>query len=301
MKKNVLLGVLLAILLIVVGVYYLNIKPVDDPLHPMEELSQRPGAIAYGVYSGDRLLDNGSYINDTSINHTFEISQNMRATRIYKLILLVDFKQHEFTVNGENYLSYDIELVKKDEARIVIETELPKSTKEICYLVVKKPYYENREGDLEKAHILQEVLPIRYRLDLSQTAIDYNTNVTRSRKGPIPDIFLTRNLAKLKPIFTLREGANNYLLHGNTTSGHMSYATIQLVDWKQTSWNEDSMVKYFEVNKNEIVIMETKAPEVSGDAIIQYITFPYPYDVSPDNIFSTMAFATFRSNILKKK
>lgn len=135
-----------------------------DPTRP--GITESSNKILYSLYhqNGD-LIDNGSPLtpNNGKINKTVSLNHFIDEKK-YALLVLVDFKHMPFKVNNQEYETYEFGMKPNSKVNIETHVNVKKSSKEIDYLIIKKPDYLLKEKDIRRASVLQEVKFMRYPL-----------------------------------------------------------------------------------------------------------------------------------------
>ncbi|WDV47181.1 hypothetical protein PV797_05620 [Clostridiaceae bacterium M8S5] len=255
------------------------------------------GQIAFGVYNNNKIIDSGSYIENKELKHRFELAHNLSLPRKYLILVLIDYKQSKFMVKDSICKGYEVELAEKDSLSVDIKIDIPDHAKELCYLVIKKPNYLQKDSDIHKSHILQEFMTLRYNLSTTEKIFTTESNIKIISEGPVTNIYLSDNNANLKPVITSNEFNEKKLLVGNHTNDLITYAVIGFLDWNQIAFADGDFIKFFEVPPNKKISYKVSIPQTNTDSVLQYMAFPFPYAVSRDNFFSTLGFGTYRMTI----
>lgn len=293
-KKNTIINILIGI-----GIVFFIILLIIQLYQNKEVPRGRAlGQIAFGIYNNDKILDSGSYIQEKTIKHKLELSQNLAVPRDYLVLAFIDYVQTEFTVDDKTYNNYIMKLDSNDSKDIVINMNIPNNAKELCYVIIKKPAYLLRDSDMKKASALQEIMTLRYSLDKNARNINIESNIDEVLEGPIDNIFLSESDIKLKALFTCNENEEEKLVLGNMSDKPIQYAVVQLLDWNQVAFDTKEIIKFFEVAPNTKISYAVDMPSVDKDSLIQYIAFPFPFNTSKDIFYSTIGVGTFRTTII---
>lgn len=286
----------LVIIVIITLCFFFIYNKINSPI--VKERTLTEGQIAYGILDTEgKIIDNGSSLklNSNIIQHTISLGQNLTEEREYLIIILVDFIQYIFTVNGHSYSSYSFILKNKAELKIDIEISLPSHAKEIDYLIIKKPNYLLEKYDFNKINVLQEILPIRFKISDLMGKLEYESDLLTITEGPNDTIFLSEDPYYLKPIIIAKSNEKAMLSIGNIEEEHRDYAVISFLDWKQQVFKDGKMVKYFNTNFNERQVLDIKYPYTDKPANYQVIALPKPYQVNRDDFYSREAYGTIRT------
>lgn len=100
------------------------------------------GYTAHGFYlPNGRILDEGKKLNTENgvLRGTVNMQQNLSGTVAYGLLLMTDFLQQDFYVEGEKFRFYKFTLTGNDETNISIELPVSEDDMEFEYLIVRSP------------------------------------------------------------------------------------------------------------------------------------------------------------------
>ncbi|KGX85785.1 hypothetical protein [Pontibacillus litoralis] len=299
-------GILLFILIItiittqLVGFFRNNEFNNDVNLDDREFME---GTIAFGYldYNGN-IIDNGSTItldNKGSFNTTLQLNHNLQKTRNYLLIVFNNFKQTAFNVGGEKHYTYSFEMEPDSTMDLPIEIKLDETAKELDLIIIKKPDYKLKEIDMNKASILQEVLPVRYSIDNNsrENEFVYSKSDNLYKEGPNDFVFISKDPNKMKFIPIEEENKDLHLSVGNITNKELTYAVIQLLDWKQIPFEDGEFIKFFNVKEGERKTKKFKIPNTDKEKNLQILAFPYPFNVTRNNFRSQAVFGSLRLTV----
>ncbi|MFE0507633.1 hypothetical protein ACWF7H_24500 [Peribacillus butanolivorans] len=258
--------------------------------------------ISYGLLNADdKVIDNGSILEpkENKLEYTLSLSNFIEVEREYALIVLENFKQTPFTVEGKRYSVYTFNA--KPNKRIEFNTSIStnNNTREIDYLIFKKPNYLLDKLDISKMHTLQEFLPLRFKVKSNgakpKTA-DFIPDET-IKEGPNDTIFISKQKEELNILPTARSGENVFISVGNIVEKKENYNVIALNNWQQIPLENEQLVGNVVVKPGERKVFEYKLPQVKDNSNFQVIALPKPYEVSESDYESTAAFGSFRTVI----
>lgn len=282
--------------------YYFNTSNRQNSFAQDENLLK--GSIAFGVYTSDgKLIDNGSIIKkDDRIQHIVELSQNINAERDYTLLVFIDYVQISFYVDGNKYMNYDFHLLEKDTKQMHVEIELPeKDVYELSYIFIKNPDYKVRDKEFERAHVVQEVLPLRYFFNQPQNdslQLSFFSDFSISEEKVLDEVFVSTDENILKIPTEVKKGEELYVVLGNFNLQSINYGIVLLENWSQKTLNNE---KYLIVNLcgNERVFFRLPDSLFKVGKNYQVLVFPYPYNGNSNNQDSLNIYASHRFNIIK--
>ncbi|MCU7712924.1 MULTISPECIES: hypothetical protein [Priestia] len=262
--------------------------------------------IEYGLNSLDgQYIDNGSVLTSENdeVNVNVSINHNLNEQREYGLIILEDFKQMPFSLGNQKKLStYFFTMNPNSSKDILVKIPVKEHTKELTFLLIKKPSYKLKEMDLNRASILEDVLSMRY--PVKPNKVDSLKEVkpnTVIKDGLNEQMFITDDKNKLQSVVVAKEGEKLLFSTGNNSNKSIRYAVIALKDWKQTKIIDDKEVVYTTVQKASRNLFDFTLPHVNKDSNFQLLAFPYPYQVSEDNYESQETFGSLRTVIEPNK
>jgi hypothetical protein len=271
-----------------------------------EIIRETADTISYGIKSitGEH-IDNGSKLNpeNNKISVKISINHNIDEDREYGLIVLEDFKQVQFKIeNKEEFTKYFFNMEPNSSKYINVSLPVNSKSRELNFLLVKKPNYKLKELDFNRAAILEEVLSMRY--SINQTKHNDNVRETAPdtiiKDGLNENLFVTKNKKKLESVFVEEEGKVLTLSAGNDTDKVMKYAIVAFKDWDQSKIINNQEVIYMTVPSEVRGIFDFKLPDVEHESNFQFIALPFPYEVSKDNYISQESFESFRILIQNK-
>lgn len=247
-----------------------------------------------------KLIDNGSNISfegNTTLNHILQINQKDNVLKEYLLIILEDFNQIKFSINGDLVDKYIFALDAIDNIDINIELNLSDTSGELCYLVIPRPNQELTELNLNQQLSLQNVFTTRFKLNNCSKNVEYFNNPESSDSNTIPELFVSNSKDELKIFNEISEKEYIYLTIGNVFSEPLDYAIVSFHDWTQSSIDNTSFIKYVSLKPNTTAIEKIQLPEVNNDTNVQFISFPLPYKVDSKTYLSTSSFASGRFKV----
>ncbi len=260
-----------------------------------------PGSntISYGLYQNDKLID-GHELNDViggkSLDFTYSLSNFVKESREFMLVLLVDFEQIPFDVDGATKLSHTFSVDSNETKNIPLSFEVPKNSNELSVLVFKTPgEVEKNEKNIGRITSLQEVLPLRYSLNSEQKSLLAGPSMEpleHLESGtPNENIFISYSKSELK--ITVNQSVNDPLyLHLGTFEEEYQTAILAFEDGKQIPLN-GKKINMVTVSKD----MEVYNLDNLEKGVYQILSFPKPYKVTSDDYTSQEVHSSFRINL----
>ncbi|MCU4715781.1 hypothetical protein OCE25_26235 [Bacillus cereus] len=264
-------------------------------------LAKSSNNLGYGMYGQDgKIIDNGSIleVDNTNIHSKLSLSHLIDNGREYKIIVMNNFRQVLFGVDGEKNISYDFYAKPNTIVDTTILNEVDKDIKEVDYLIIKKPNFLLEKFDPEPIGSLQQILSLRYNIE--NKAIPFRESIFplfTSNKGPIDSVFISETKDKLNALTSAKSGQDVYLTVGNISNEVIRYALVALLDWEQVPLIDDEFIHYVTVNPNEKKVYQLKLPETEVKKNYQVLAFPFPYEVSNKKYTSQSVEASIRTVI----
>lgn len=253
----------------------------------------KKGSITYAIYSNGKIIDSGNTIKQRNINHNLEMTQNLSSSSEYLLLVLIDYIPTNFYHNGIKLSKLNFSMNSQDKKTLNIKFNIPENSKDLCYLIIKRPDYFIEDKDIGKALSLADIITLRYNLDIKEKKPNISKNVNTTSDGLITEVFISKNKNKLKALFECNEAEKIYLTIGNTKNELQTVGVIKLLDWEPIKF-QDKLVNFYKINPCEKITIDETCPEVKKDSLLQYIYFPYAYNISRENFYSTISYATNR-------
>ena len=255
---------------------YVDIENSSDNYE--QNLMNETGYISFGVLEKGSIVDNLSVINSDIVNHTISISQNLTTSRDYLFLVLLDYKQVEFTSDGETAISKLVHLNPQDTLEFDIEFLPNENDSELTYIFLKAPKSVAKIGDIDVANSMSEILALRYYLtdNIEQDFTTENTKLYSTK--PIADIFLSKDPDELKVLYECDPSRDLFLTIGNiSSSDNMIIPVIKLVDGKQELIDEE-YVKFYRIKSKHKINILVNHSDIEEGSIIQYVSFPLQLD-----------------------
>ncbi|MCT4598922.1 MAG: hypothetical protein N4A50_13720 [Vallitalea sp.] len=240
----------------------------------------------YNIETGKR-IKNGSLIKpvDGKINGRIYYQQNYPEGFDYILIAMVDYKKHNFVIDGVTYEDYSFSLDKKDEINIDISVEgLDKDAKEFTFFLVKdihvKALYEKEKENLTMWMLRETKYSFAQRFLLRESIMETRMNNSDSynefitNKDFIIDLVKTHNIYEPMPIYQNNSGDELEVVIQNKYDTEMNYAVFGFLDWEQILIDGDSPIKYIEIPSKASIYFKVKIPEISENKSFQIYYIP---------------------------
>ncbi|WP_226641176.1 hypothetical protein [Bacillus tropicus] len=234
----------------------------------------------------------------------FEIFNGINYDRDFKIIVLQNFIQTNFRVDGSetSISSHSINIGGNKKERIKVSVDVDSETVDLTVLFIKEPNEIVKEMDFDKLTYYERVYAKRFTIDNGDEKIDVNIKKPDfSYKSEVDDtpIFLSESSKDRKILPSAQEKTNAYLHIGNpNATENMRAAIIALKDWDQAKLNDD-MVWFVESKNTGTLGYKVDFPEIEHiEENLQFILFPYPYEDWGNYTMNPIEY-TFRTALLK--
>lgn len=296
-RSNIFVSIVILLVAINVAILVLSESSNSDETNNNTRISNK-GSIAFGAYDENGKIETGTLIIDKVIEHEIELVHNLPGTSNYLLMVLVDYEQVPFNNNGAETYFRKIKLEPDNTARIDVSYTIQDNATDLCYLIIKEPDYLFEQEDIDRGHILQQVISMQYKLNVNANANEVKLSKLRdySMGGPIPDIFLSQKSDELVLTYFMPEESKVVLTIGNNFETKCRFGVIKLLNWEQIDF-KDSHVKYFDLEAGQKGYFEDILPSVDVNSNIQYISFPFAKEVDLEKIVKKLAEGTFRLKV----
>jgi len=264
-------------------------------------LSMQSGFVGFGLFDDSgSIIDNGDTIYLEELNKSFHIklSQNLEKSREYSMIVFLDYEQIEFAIEDDYTKKYNFVLSDNDTLSKDIKFDINnKEAGELSILFIKKPSDRIKKNDFSSAMKSQNIYSLRYPIgNTSDRTIHFEKDFKQFKSEVKVDFFISKSYNDLKLITEIKENSEVKGIFSNETNNPLNYALIALNDWNQMELT-NGKVSYYEIPPNTSIIADLKLPKSDSDSNIQYIAFPYPYNVSYDNIKSTQVIGSSKIHL----
>lgn len=306
LKKKMLVLLLFAVTFLIgffVIFYMYPDENNSDKLGIAENLPELTGpdsnTISYGLYRNDKLIDEHELYHlegEKSLDFTYSLSNFIKESRDFMLVVLIDFQQVPIDIGGSSKLSHAFSVESNETKNIPISFEVPENSRELSVLVFKSPgKVEKNIKNIGKITSLQEVLPLRYSLKKEQETISKSPSLDRIddfvSHTPNENIFVSYSKSDLK--ITVDQSVNDPLyLHLGTFDEEYDTAILAFKDGKQVPLNGQK-INVTTASKN----MEVYRLDKFQKGVYQILSFPKPYQVTSNDYISQEVHSSFRVNI----
>lgn len=231
-------------------------------------------------------LDGGEYPffepvvpEDGVLHNTFSLTHDFSFDAEYGLLVLVDYLQVDFLVNGEQYNFYPIEVGANKNIELELKVQELDDASNILYLIVYQPNYQLEENDISRAMDLYLESYIKLPLNRGEKSMDkfpfenpteigqkdVNSGMIRLLKEKNEFILMTRAKSEEEIYFEI----------GNDLKQDIPYSIIALQDWEQVPFKNGDLIKHVKVDPGNNHYYDLTLPSVDDNVNYQLIAFPH--------------------------
>ncbi len=256
------------------------------------QMTLNGNGVGLGLYSENGTIDKSHifYLKPNErLKKFISISNNIPESRVYKILLFIDFKQEEFSIDGRPYSdNYTFEMDSNETLEIpFICKEFSPGFHDCFFVIVKYPDKKFLDSDFRKQTDMNNLLFLRFKVSIENEIVpEYKIKkfTPSPEKSIIDGIFISDQENVLKRWLVQKIKRNDmvqYYAHvGNKKRDNKQYALIVLLDWKQVAINQEGdKTLYFELKENEMITIPSliKAPEKKGIYDLSAILIQNPY------------------------
>ncbi|MCM1253554.1 MAG: hypothetical protein NC321_12085 [Clostridium sp.] len=299
-KRIILLPVfvlaVIIIMIIIIGSVKGNIQEnsisekIDAPIYHADGSVTIPeGCTANGFYSleTNKIIDGGSIIklSGDTLQGKIGFQQNFPEERNYLLIILIDYVQHDFEIEGENFQSYAFSLEGESEVKFNISVHLTESEgREFDYAVIPQPDEKNlvidgtynwsamlstREWNIGRFELEREYSDIREEQKNEQNYTEFRVeeNISGFELIDSRDDLI---------VSVERKGGETVelvILNQALESEDENYVIMGFLNWKQVPIDGEHMKYYAGVSADTSISIPVILPDVEETSVFQILAF----------------------------
>ena len=296
-------------------------ETIDDTLNYNQQSAEKKvypdGSIGYS--DGTMILAEGSFAHSLrdSINHqkinqqdilknvngtingivTFQ--QNIPAEAEYLLIIMIDYIQQPFSVDGQEQLFYSFNLSGDDKIEINIELKYPENSKELTYLIVSEPNMkdlniETNEG-WNNLFLTQSIYKGSCFLNdrtFEEDQYNFDQDFYEIDKSAAINCFLTKDVKN----FTVMPSCNSNdgdikLAFGNVLSTDTNCIMVAFLNWEQVPIRGDTY-KLVKIKGDKNYYYDLDIPSVNEPSSYQVLIFYNPFNKKESGMEPASSFRT---------
>lgn len=267
-------------------------EALDGPVYNDDGTITLPeGFVGHGLYDveTEKIIEGGTKIEivDDTFHGSIHFQQNFPIEKSYLLIVMIDYRQHEFDVDGQSFCSYPFQLTGESEISLDVTVPLSESEgSEISFLIVPnpeiKPYMINGEYDWDNMFDDRRPYILRYSLERNfqikeEQEFPANFESFQAEVGTT-GFELVKPREELKVCVEGKGGERLDLAVMNQAeeAEETTYVIIGFVDWEQVPVDGEHLKYYVTVKPGTSVYIPVILPEVTEPSVFQIIAFSEP-------------------------
>lgn len=266
------------------------------------------GMLANGFYdiNTNKIINSGSLLEPSNgkIQGQVSFKQNISEKRNYLLIIMIDYKQHDFIVNNSVYNTFPFSLKGEDGLRINVEiTNIKSDEHEFSYLIIPEPDITklsiDNSNEWNKLLMTSNIYWWRLLLnDLNKNNLEYDKSYVKMDSQTNFGIQLTKSHESVTAMPSCTSMDDVELILSNINNYDMEYVLIAFLNWKQSPFTVNDMMKLIDIPSKSTIYFKLKIPNVKKDTPYQIIAIPKPFS---NNLKSmTPPISTLRTVVLPK-
>lgn len=241
------------------------------------------GYVAYGFCDGTGdIVNSGEELEcvEGKITGNIRYQQNKTSKVEYGLIVMTDYVQQSFKVDGKPTRFYTFELTGEDEICIPIELEVTEQSYEMEYLIISEPkataedFISGDDLKFNNIYASQErstgCFPIKGREEPEK--------IIKNLEFVDWPITLGFDLIEGEyiPFCRAKSGQKSTMVIGQEGVDLDYYIVVAFCDWEQVSLNKGELVGYFDFNEGKNGSYEITFPQAKDGAMYQMFLFGKP-------------------------
>jgi len=251
----------------------------------------KDGGISLGLFNLNGEIEETQSFNiqkGDSFKKIISVGNMIDTEREYKIILFVDYKQCDFTADGQIGSEYNFKVGNHEKALIPIEiNDLQEGFHDIFFIIVKYPDIKSLDEDFRMSTDMGNLLFIRFNVLVNSDTLP--TFIFTKFDNATPTVFdgllLSKEKDKLQVWLSeeaIYKDTVDFNIHvGNETySEEQEFAVVTLLDWKQVDFYNNQEVVFFTVDNGEKIYIPASinVPNNQGINDLVSILIHNPYE-----------------------
>lgn len=263
--------------------------PDGSIVYPDGTMKLAEGSVSYGFYDANgNLMQTGDtlVVTDELIHGMVSFQQNIPEETIeYSLIILIDYIQNNFSVDGKSYSNYSFSLKEEDIINIEFELSNFESAKTLTILFVTEPNlteltFDTKEGrnDLFQTASSRTITCYLNEQNVNEKKLDFCEEM-HSYDQNSSNLFITKDLEEQRVMTTCNSGDKVKILFGNSTEYEKKYVMLAFVDWEQSTIDGEPY-KLFKLDAEQGYYYDLIIPNVNETSSYQIFMIENPFSPS---------------------
>ncbi|MFJ8525563.1 hypothetical protein [Bacillus cereus] len=231
------------------------------------------GGINLGIYNQNGEIEKDFNFNieeSQSLKKFISLGNLIKTERVYKMLLLVDYKQSDFKVDDRELAKdFTFQVGAGESVEIPIEIPpLPKGLHDIIFVIAKFPDKKVLDEEFRKQTDSSNLLFVRFSTVVGEdetvnNQVEFNSYGEKNTENILDGVFIAKeNTYKrwLTQEVTNDKNLDFYTKVGNNSNTRKQYALIQLFDWEQMKFIDDKDVLFYDLEPNTVFTVQSQIP-----------------------------------------
>ncbi|AXY08058.1 hypothetical protein CUC43_15060 [Bacillus thuringiensis LM1212] len=231
------------------------------------------GGINVGIYNQNGEIEKDFNFNieeNQSLKKFISLGNLIKTERVYKMFLLVDYKQSEFKVDGRELAKdFTFQVAAGESVEVPIEIPpLPKGLHDVVFVIAKFPDKKMLDEEFRKQTDSSNLLFVRFSTvvggdETVNNQVKFNSYGEKKTEDMLDGVFIAKenNYKRwLTQEVTKDKNLNFYTKVGNNSNTRKQYALVQFFDWEQMKFIDNKDVLFYDLEPNTVYTVKSQIP-----------------------------------------
>ncbi|NKW87590.1 hypothetical protein [Bacillus cereus] len=231
------------------------------------------GGINVGIYNQNGEIEKDFNFNieeNQSLKKFISLGNLIKTERVYKMFLLVDYKQSEFKVDGRELAKdFTFQVGAGESVEVPIEIPpLPKGLHDVVFVIAKFPDKKMLDEEFRKQTDSSNLLFVRFSTvvggdETVNNQVEFNSYGEKKSEDMLDGVFIAKenNYKRwLTQEVTKDKNLNFYTKVGNNSNTRKQYAFVQFFDWEQMKFIDNKDVLFYDLEPNTVYTVKSQIP-----------------------------------------
>ncbi|MBG9841373.1 MULTISPECIES: hypothetical protein [Bacillus cereus group] len=231
------------------------------------------GGINVGIYNQNGEIEKDFNFNieeNQSLKKFISLGNLIKTERVYKMFLLVDYKQSEFKVDGRELAKdFTFQVAAGESVEVPIEIPpLPKGLHDVVFVIAKFPDKKMLDEEFRKKTDSSNLLFVRFSTvvggdETVNNQVKFNSYGEKKTEDMLDGVFIAKenNYKRwLTQEVTKDKNLNFYTKVGNNSNTRKQYALVQFFDWEQMKFIDNKDVLFYDLEPNTVYTVKSQIP-----------------------------------------
>ncbi|WP_242242313.1 hypothetical protein [Bacillus cereus group sp. BfR-BA-01309] len=231
------------------------------------------GGINVGIYNQNGEIEKDFNFNieeNQSLKKFISLGNLIKTERVYKMFLLVDYKQSEFKVDGRELAKdFTFQVGAGESVEVPIEIPpLPKGLHDVVFVIAKFPDKKILDEEFRKQTDSSNLLFVRFSTvvggdETVNNQVKFNSYGEKKTEDMLDGVFIAKenNYKRwLTQEVTKDKNLNFYTKVGNNSNTRKQYALVQFFDWEQMKFIDNKDVLFYDLEPNTVYTVKSQIP-----------------------------------------